>query len=121
MRRHRIMPWVMRNRARHFIGSCGVCLCLILLWAGHGATQTFFEDVTEEAMGAPLFRARSTAFGDYDNDGWPDLFLAEACGAGPDIALLHNEGNGRFSDRTGAIQPDIPLAGVYGKRGKRVL
>ena len=112
MRRHRIMPWMMMNRAthfRHFIGSCSVCLCLVLLLAGHGATQTFFEDVTEQTMGGPLFRARSTAFGDYDNDGWPDLFLAEACGDGPDIALLHNDGNGRFSDRTAEIQGDMLL------------
>lgn len=113
MRRHRIMSWAMVNRAtncRGFIGSCSVCLGLILLLAGPGATQTFFEDVTEEAMGGLPFEARSTAFGDYDNDGWPDIFLAEQK---PDHAaytrgaLLHNEADGRFTNQTAAIQVDI--------------
>ncbi len=32
---------------------------------------------------------------DYDNDGWPDIYLA--CDSTPNI-LFHNEGNGVFSD-----------------------
>jgi hypothetical protein len=32
---------------------------------------------------------------DYDNDGWPDIYVA--CDSTPNI-LYHNEGNGTFTD-----------------------
>jgi len=95
----------MRMRYR----ATGLCLvvglCSVLLLRGSGAAGTFFADVTEEVFGDPVLVARSTAFGDYDNDGWPDLFLAEL--DGPGIALFHNEGDGRFLDRTSVIQADV--------------
>ena len=83
--------------------SCSF-FCASLLLAEASGAQTLFTEVTEE-IGAPRFGARSTAFGDYDNDGWPDMFLAEHWG--PQIALLHNDGDGRFTDRTATIQADI--------------
>ena len=88
------------------IRFCSALFCASLLLAGESEAQPFFTDVTEE-IGAPLFSSRSIAFGDYDNDGRTDLFLAENFGKGR-IALLHNEGAGSFSDYTSMIQADVP-------------
>jgi hypothetical protein len=59
-----------------------------------------FEDVTVKAglTGANLDFCFGVAAGDYDNDGWTDLFI---CCAGRN-ALYHNDGNGTFTDVTTA-------------------
>jgi hypothetical protein len=59
-----------------------------------------FEDVTERAglAGADLDFNFGVAAGDYDNDGYPDLFLA-AAGRN---TLYHNNGDGTFTDVTEA-------------------
>lgn len=55
-----------------------------------------FTDVTDKAgIGTPCF-AMGGAVGDYDNDGWPDLYVT--CYGGN--VLYHNNGNGTFSDAT---------------------
>lgn len=55
-----------------------------------------FEDVTERAGlgGAKLGFSFGVAIGDYDNDGYEDIFIANA-GAN---TLYHNNGDGTFSD-----------------------
>ena len=82
---------------------CQFCAGALLLIAAAGGAQPLFTDVTEQ-VGVPPFAARSLAFGDYDNDGWPDLFAAPAV-VSPirSVALLHNEGERGFADNTGAI------------------
>jgi hypothetical protein len=56
-----------------------------------------FTDVTEKAgVGAQGLFGMGVAVGDFDNDGYPDLFV---CGYGRCI-LYHNNGNGTFSDVT---------------------
>jgi enediyne biosynthesis protein E4 len=57
-----------------------------------------FEDVTEKTglTGADIDFCFGVAAGDFDNDGWTDLFI---CCAGRN-ALYHNNGNGTFSDVT---------------------
>ena len=80
-----------------------------LLLAGASGAQTFFTEVTDNRVDLRKFAARSTAFGDYDNDGRPDLFLSENSRTGGSrVALLHNEDDGRFVDRTISIQANIP-------------
>jgi Tol biopolymer transport system component len=86
-----------------------IILSCASLLAGSGEAQTFFSDVTQEAIRVPLNEARSTAFGDYNNDGWPDFILAEDYTSSHNrIWLLSNEGNGRFANQTAAIQEKIP-------------
>ncbi|MFN0112885.1 MAG: CRTAC1 family protein [Blastocatellia bacterium] len=56
-----------------------------------------FTDVSETS-GIAKVKGRygfTSLVSDYDNDGWPDIYLA--CDSTPNI-LFHNEGNGRFTD-----------------------
>lgn len=57
-----------------------------------------FEDVTKKAglLGQNLDYELGVAAGDYDNDGYEDLFV---CGAGRNT-LYHNNGDGTFTDVT---------------------
>ena len=56
-----------------------------------------FSDVTDKAgVGAEGLFGMGVAVGDYDNDGFPDLYVL-----GYDRCILyHNNGNGTFSDAT---------------------
>ena len=57
-----------------------------------------FEDVTKKAgvSGENLDFSYGVAAGDYDNDGWTDLFIANT----GKNTLYHNNGNGTFTDVT---------------------
>jgi enediyne biosynthesis protein E4 len=55
-----------------------------------------FTDVTERAGVAGAGYGMGVAVGDYDNDGFPDLFLANVTGN----QLFHNNGDGTFTDVT---------------------
>src|SRR5579862_1184872 len=55
-----------------------------------------FTDVTERAGVAGAGYGMGVAVGDYDNDGRPDLFLANVTGN----QLFHNNGDGTFTDIT---------------------
>jgi hypothetical protein len=83
------------------------------LWRNDGKGS--FDEVTEQS-GVTLPTKGVLGFGggffDYDNDGWLDLFVAnghvypEVEQASPDVkfkqinTLLHNEGNGKFVEKT---------------------
>jgi len=71
----------------------------------HNNHDGTFTDVTEKAgVASPCF-AMGGAVADYDNDGWPDLYIT--CLGGN--VLYHNNGDGTFTDVTGK-------AGVAGGR-----
>ena len=55
-----------------------------------------FADVTEKAGVAGAGYGMGVAVGDYDNDGHPDLFVANVTAN----QLLHNNGDGTFTDVT---------------------
>jgi hypothetical protein len=70
-----------------------------------------FTDVTEKAgVGGTGFDT-GAAVGDYDNDGYPDLFVAGVHHS----TLYHNNGDGTFSDvsaRAGLNRPDTQFGPV---------
>jgi hypothetical protein len=55
-----------------------------------------FSDVTERAGLSGAGYGMGVAIGDYDNDGRPDIFLANVTGN----QLFHNNGDGTFTDVT---------------------
>jgi enediyne biosynthesis protein E4 len=62
----------------------------------HNNRDGTFTDVTEKAGLRGIGYGSGVAVGDYDNDGWPDLFVANVTGN----QLFHNNGDGTFTDVT---------------------
>jgi enediyne biosynthesis protein E4 len=62
----------------------------------HQKTDGTFEDVTEKAGLQGAGYGMGAAVGDYDNDGYEDLYVTALGGN----KLYHNNGNGTFSDVT---------------------
>lgn len=62
----------------------------------HNNGNGTFTDVTERAGLAGAGYGMGVAVGDFDNDGWPDLFLANVNGN----QLFHNNRDGTFTDVT---------------------
>lgn len=62
----------------------------------HNNHDGTFTNVTQAAgIYQPLGKNLSVQAGDYDNDGWPDLFVAND---GLNAYLYHNEHNGKFQE-----------------------
>ncbi len=64
----------------------------------HQKSDGTFEDVTEKAGLAGTGYSTGVAVGDYDNDGYEDIYV---CGYGRST-LYHNNGDGTFTDVTDA-------------------
>jgi enediyne biosynthesis protein E4 len=62
----------------------------------HNNGDGTFTDVTGRAGVAGKGYGMGVAVGDYDNDGWPDLFIANV----NSNQLFHNNGDGTFTDVT---------------------
>lgn len=62
----------------------------------HNNGDGTFTDVTEKAGVAGTGYGMGVAIGDYDNDGRPDIFVANVTGN----QLFHNNGDGTFTDVT---------------------
>ena len=91
--------------SRRSIGPCFVFLGMTLFVAVTASAQVAFTDVSEEfrvEIGGLNYGVRSVAFGDFNNDSRPDVCFVE--GGGGRYFLLYNEGNGRFIDRSVAMQ-----------------
>jgi hypothetical protein len=63
----------------------------------HNNRDGTFTDVTEKAGVKGEGYGMGVAIGDYDNDGWPDIFLANVTGN----QLFHNNRDGTFTEVTG--------------------
>ena len=68
----------------------------------HNNGDGTFEDVTEEAGILSLHPTQTGAWGDYDNDGFVDLFIGnESMPGDPNPSeLFHNNRDGTFGDRS---------------------
>ena len=64
--------------------------------AADGTRRLHFTDVTDAAGIDVHSYGMGVAVGDYDNDGWLDIYRTGLDGS----VLLHNNGNGTFSDVT---------------------
>jgi enediyne biosynthesis protein E4 len=62
----------------------------------HNNHDGTFRDVTEIAGVAGIGYGMGVAVGDYDNDGWPDIYVVNV----GKNQLLHNNKNGTFTDVT---------------------
>jgi len=60
----------------------------------HNNHDGTFTDVTDKAAVAGAGYGMGVAVGDYDNDGWPDLFVANVTAN----QLFHNNRDGTFTD-----------------------
>jgi hypothetical protein len=85
-----------------------------------------FEEVSDQA-GMETFWPWGVATGDFDNDGYEDVFLPSGMGYPwfywPN-ALMMNNGDGTFTDRAHAAGIEPPVGGIYKDetiRGKQVL
>ena len=78
----------------------------------HNNHDGTFTDVTREAGLANEVYGMGCAIGDYDNDGYPDIYIT-AVGSNH---LFHNLGNGKFSDVTakaGVSDPGFSTSAVW--------
>ena len=75
----------------------------------HNNGDGTFTDVTLDAGMTTWGPAVGATWGDYDNDGYPDLFLSSAFGRSQ---LFHNNGNGTFTDVSAEAGIDRPCFGM---------
>ena len=80
--------------------------------AADGTRTLHFTDVTDASGIDVQTYGMGVAAGDYDNDGFVDLYRTGLKGA----VLLHNNGNGTFTDVTAKAAPAIPTAGACRRR-----
>ncbi|OLE53195.1 MAG: hypothetical protein AUG51_14475 [Acidobacteria bacterium 13_1_20CM_3_53_8] len=76
--------------------------------------QFHFTDVTRQAGINETGLTLGVAWGDYNSDGHPDLYVANDFGRD---ALLKNNGNGTFTDvsrETGAFDPGYGMSATWG-------
>src|SRR6185437_14047623 len=76
-------------------------------------SQGRFEDATAASGLGAVSRAGAVAVGDYDNDGFLDLFVTSLDGGG-EPALYHNRGDGTFEPDARAGELRRKLRGVAG-------
>jgi len=64
----------------------------------HNNGNGTFTKITSGPLVSEIHSCRGSSWGDYDNDGWPDLFIATY--QGENDLLYHNNGNGSFTKIT---------------------
>jgi len=76
----------------------------------HNNRDGTFINVTVPAGIAGEGRSHSATWWDYDNDGWPDLYVANDYGV-PD-KLYHNNRDGTFTDTAGQFLPHTSFSSM---------
>lgn len=77
----------------------------VYLYRNDGYGGTSWSDVTESAL--PGFEgvvAGSSAFGDLNNDGWPDIVYTGGTGEGRAFMIYLNNGDGTFTQQSNSLQ-----------------
>jgi hypothetical protein len=80
----------------------------------HNDGSFHFTDVTQKAGIHETGITLGVAWGDYDSDGYPDMYVVNDFGRN---ALLHNNGNGTFTDvskETGTLDPGYGMSSTFG-------
>jgi len=88
-----------------FVVNCGPDGASPVLYKNNG--DGTFADATADAGVSKPVRGMGVAVGDYNNDGWPDIYVTAYGGN----LLLRNDKNGKFTDATAE-------AGVGGPAGQ---
>ncbi len=82
---------------------------------GSKGSAVTFTNVTESAGITGEGRSHSATWWDYDNDGWPDLYVGNDYGV-PD-KLYHNNRDGTFSDVSGQYLPHTSFSSMGADTG----
>jgi hypothetical protein len=81
----------------------------------HNNRNGTFTNVTESAGIAGETQSHSATWWDYDNDGWPDLYVTNDYGA-PD-KLYHNNRDGTFTDTLDQVLPHTSFYSMGSDQG----
>ncbi len=76
----------------------------------HNNRDGTFTNVTDHAGIRGETQGHSATWWDYDNDGWPDLYVANDFGT-PD-QLYHNNRDGTFTDVVNHVVPHMPFSSM---------
>jgi hypothetical protein len=76
----------------------------------HNNRNGTFTNVTESGGIIGESQSHSATWWDYDNDGWPDLYVANDYGY-PD-RLYHNNRDGTFTDRLDRVLPHVSFSSM---------
>jgi hypothetical protein len=76
----------------------------------HNNRDGTFTDVTDRAGISGESQSHSATWWDYDNDGWPDLYVANDYGV-PD-KLYHNNRDGTFTDTLDRVLPHTAFSSM---------
>ena len=88
-----------------------VLLLLIVFWWSSAAGSIAFEEVTEKAGISRSSPTAGAAWGDFNGDGWPDLWVVNHY-LFP--SLYVNRGDGTFSDVASSVLYGKPIADYHG-------
>jgi hypothetical protein len=90
----RFSPYCIWKDLRVFCGPIGAPTDANVLYHNNGDGS--FSNVTQEAgVLNPKLRSLGVVTADFDDDGWPDIYVASDATVN---ALYHNQGNGTFKD-----------------------
>lgn len=76
----------------------------------HNNGNNIFTKITTGPIANDAVSSCGSSWGDYDNDGWPDLFVVTEFNAND--LLYHNNGNGTFTKITSGPEVNDGLSGI---------